>query len=250
MIGVKRYPGLGGQLQKLSSYIDLANSKLGSKVMAVSDEFFAAASNMPNPKPSVREANMFIETGAWFDDHDWAIIQLAFAGSIVGFDIDTAHFTGYHALVASVDVAFVLPKVELQLTSKHYLILNNPDNTPYNFVRISQYPDGGIARFRVYGSILPMSPGDKNELVDLAYIGNGACVFVSSNDYFSPASSVVLPTRGENMGDGWETKHSRTPGHIDYLIVELGAPVAPTDKVFTHVRATLYPDGGFKRLRV
>ncbi|ORX96201.1 allantoicase [Basidiobolus meristosporus CBS 931.73] len=324
----------------LTNYIDLANSKLGSKVVAVSDEFFAAASNMLNPNPSVREANKFIETGAWFDgwetrrhnpDHDWAIIQLAFAGTVVGFDIDTAHFTGNHAPVASVDVAFVsretlakggeinyewkevLPKVELQPTSKHYFLLNNPDNTPYNFVRINQYPDGGIARFRVYGSIVPIFPENKDELVDLAYVGNGARVVVSSNDHFSPASNVILPTRGENMGDGWETKRSRTPGHIDYLIVKLGAPgrleraifdtlhfrgnfpaqasleacnsqeenpdndpavsqegfwttispkqktaadvehewdLTPKDKIFTHVRATLYPDGGFKRLRI
>ncbi|KAK9760747.1 Allantoicase [Basidiobolus ranarum] len=164
----------------LGNYVDLANCKLGSKVVDVSDEFFAAASNMLNPKPSVREIGKFVETGAWFDgwetrrhnqNHDWAIIQLGFPGTVVGFDIDTAHFTGNHAPVASVEGCFVsddelnkgeppnyqweelLPKVELNPDSKHYFLLNVPTETTYNFIRINQFPDGGIARFRVYGTI-------------------------------------------------------------------------------------------------
>jgi allantoicase len=60
-------------------------------------------------------------------------------------------------------------------------------------------------------------------IVDLAYLGNGAKAVDVSNSHYTPGSNVLLPGRGQNMGDGWETKRSRTPGHVDYVTVRLGA---------------------------
>jgi allantoicase len=105
--------------------------------------------------------------------YDWAIVKLGFAGNILGFDIDTSHFTGNQAPAASVEATFcpegdvqakdvewtqVLPKVDLPPTCHNYFLLNNPDGKVYTHVRLNNIPDGGIARFRVYGTVKPIWP--------------------------------------------------------------------------------------------
>lgn len=60
-------------------------------------------------------------------------------------------------------------------------------------------------------------------IVDLAFCGNGGRAVECSNQHYTPGSNILLPGRGNNMGDGWETKRSRTPGHTDHVTVRLGA---------------------------
>ena len=98
-------------------------------------------------------------------------------------------------------------------------------------------PDGGIGRFRVYGLIAPPPPGygvsehpsvgetdSKYNVLDLAHVLNGGRVVYTSDQHFGVGSNLLLPGRGKDMGDGWETKRSRTAGHKDYVIVKLGEP--------------------------
>ncbi|KAJ1974130.1 Allantoicase [Dimargaris verticillata] len=232
----------------LSKYIDLASSQLGSKIVATSDEFFAPAKNLLKPTAPIKDSERTTDHGAWYDGwetrrhnpkHDWVIIKLAFPGIIAGFDIDTAHFTGNHAPVASVDACFVddttakspdyqweelLPKVELGPSSRHLLALWNPPTTPVNYVRLNIYPDGGVARFRVYGTVKPnWSQQASASQLDLASVGNGGRAVACSNQYFSTMSNLLLPGRGATMKDGWETKRSRKPNHSDWVTVKLGA---------------------------
>jgi len=188
--------------------------------------------------------------------HDWVIIKLAHAGAIAGFDIDTSHFKGNHAPAASVEACFIaedhgdqvpehaewttiLPKVSLKPHRPHLFSLRSPTPVAYNYLRLTMYPDGGIARFRVYGTITPLlMRGDKpygllrscdccsdpNKVMDLAFVGHGAQVISCSDDFFGKRGNLILPGRGYNMGDGWETKRSRVPDHTDWIVVRLGAP--------------------------
>ena len=94
----------------------------------------------------------------------------------------------------------------------------------YTHLRLSQYPDGGIARFRAYGTVVPLFPDDPESILDLAHVTSGGLVTSYSDSHYGVASNLLLPGRGVNMGDGWETKRSREPGHIDWVIVRLGAP--------------------------
>ncbi|KAI7895334.1 allantoicase [Mucor mucedo] len=314
----------------LASYIDLASSALGSTIVAVTDEFFAPATNMINPAPPIHAPGRFIDTGAWMDGweskrhnptYDWAIIKLGFSGSFKGFDIDTHYFTGNQAPFASVEAASVpegedaeaeevkwteiLPKVELP-PSQHNVFVLKDETAVYTHLRLNNIPDGGIARFRAYGNVSPIWPEDINAVVDLAFCGNGGRAVEVSNQHYTPGSNILLPGRGQNMGDGWETKRSRTPGHTDHVVVRLGgeghilkavvdtsnycgnyphkiilqatnskdlvpqteewttliepASTGPndlfyfdlphTDKVFTHAKIVIVPDGGIKRLRL
>ncbi|KAI7898876.1 allantoicase [Cokeromyces recurvatus] len=234
----------------LGECIDLASSALGSTIVAVTDEFFAPAINMINPLPPIHAPGKFVETGAWMDgwetrrhnpNHDWAIIKLGFPGSFRGFDIDTSYFTGNQAPFVSVEGTVIsnndkkeiqaiteiqwteiLPKVEL-LASQHNLFILKKESTVYTHLRLHNIPDGGIARFRAYGFIFPIWPKDINAVIDLAFCGNGGRVVKVSDQHYTPGSNILLPGRGKNMGDGWETKRSRTPDHTDYAIVRLGS---------------------------
>ncbi|OBZ83554.1 putative allantoicase [Choanephora cucurbitarum] len=316
---------------KLGQCIDLASSALGSTIVAVTDEFFAPATNMINPAPPIHAPGRFVETGAWMDgweskrhnpNYDWAIIKLGFPGSFLGFDIDTHYFTGNQAPFASVDAAIVpvgadaesaeiewteiLPKVALPPTQHNVFVLEK-ETSVYTHLRLNNIPDGGIARFRAYGNVSPVWPQDKSAILDLAFCGNGGRAVQVSDQHYTPGSNILLPGRGQNMGDGWETKRSRTPGHVDFVTVRLGAPghllkavvdtshyrgnypnkiqlqatqssqevpeedvewttliepssVGPhnlfyfdlphTDKVFSHAKIVIIPDGGIKRLRL
>ncbi|RCH80453.1 Allantoicase [Rhizopus stolonifer] len=232
----------------LSGCIDLASSALGSSIVKVTDEFFAAASNMINPLPPIHAPGKFVETGAWMDgweskrhnpDHDWAIIKLGFHGTFEGFDIDTHYFTGNQAPFASVEAAYVpagsdvesdktewteiLPKVPLPPTQHNVFVLDKPTKV-YSHLRLNNIPDGGIARFRAYGHVSPTLPKDKSQVIDLAFCGNGGRAVDVSDAHYTPGSNILLPGRGKNMGDGWETKRSRTPNHTDHVTVRLGQP--------------------------
>jgi len=85
------------------------------------------------------------------------------------------------------------------------------------------FPDGGIARFRLFGIVVPVFPTELSTTVDLAHVANGGLAVAYSDQHFGRVSNLLLPGRGVDMGDGWETKRSRGKDHLDWVIVKLGA---------------------------
>ncbi|MBK9626937.1 MAG: hypothetical protein IPO56_04280 [Flavobacteriales bacterium] len=84
------------------------------------------------------------------------------------------------------------------------------------------YPDGGVARLRVYGEVQrDWSSTKPDELIDLAAAQNGALSIQCNDMFFSHMNNLLMPGRGVNMGDGWETKRNRTPNNRDWVIVRL-----------------------------
>ncbi|KAG8900342.1 Allantoicase [Tulasnella sp. 408] len=225
---------------------ELSSVALGGKVVAVSDDFFADVTNLIKVEPSQSLKGQFGPNGALFDGwesrrhnptFDWCIIKLGTPGHIIGFDIDTAHFNGNEAPQASVEALFMsegdptqtderweelLPKVNLGPSSRH---LYGIEKTPrsYTHVKLNMYPDGGIGRFRVYGEVSPIFP-EASKAIDLAHVFSGGRVVYVSNQHFGIGPNLLLPGRGKDMGDGWETRRSRLPGHKDFVVIRLGAP--------------------------
>ncbi len=117
-----------------------------------------------------------------------------------------------------------LPKSPLKPGSQNLFAITSDE--AWTHVRLNIIPDGGVARLRVYGVVVPdwskLKPG---ELVDLAAVENGGVPLVCSDMFFSSMNNLIMPGRSENMGDGWETKRRRGPGH-DWIIVKLGLPGA------------------------
>lgn len=101
------------------------------------------------------------------------------------------------------------------------------DQPKYTHIRLLMHPDGGIGRFRLYGTALPLFPPldalNTSPTIDLASLHNGGLVTACSDQHFSPASNLLLPGLGTDMSDGWETKRSRSKTHVDWVIVRLGA---------------------------
>jgi allantoicase len=229
---------------------DLAAERLGGKVLYATDDFFAEKENLLKPGRSIFITDKYTDRGKWMDGwesrrkrvpgHDWAIIQLAVPGKITGFDIDTNFFLGNHPPHASVEAAYIedaapikdwkavawkeiLPKSHLDAGSRNFYECNSSEI--FTHLRLHIYPDGGVARFRVYGEVFKNWNAVKDdEIVDLAAALNGGKSIACNDMFFSSMNNLIMPGRGVNMGDGWETKRNRTPGNKDWVIVKLAVP--------------------------
>ncbi len=160
-------------------------------------------------------------------------------GIIKQVDIDTNHFLGNHPPFASLDGLCltngfpsdvsaidglswspILAESPLKPGSQNLFAVTS-DQT-WTHVRLNIIPDGGVARLRVYGVVVPdwskLKPG---ELVDLAAVENGGVPLACSDMFFSSMNNLIMPGRSENMGDGWETKRRRGPGY-DWIVLKLG----------------------------
>src|SRR5687767_7335932 len=316
---------------------DLAAERLGGKAIQCSDDFFAEKENLLKPGRGIFIPDKYTERGKWMDGwesrrkriegYDWCIIQLATAGKIFGVDIDTNYFLGNHPPHASIDACNlqldtqgdlekaswkqILPKSSLQPGAQNFFEI--ADQNIYTHLRLNIYPDGGVARLKVYGEVYKnWEIVNKNETVDLAAAVNGAKAVLCNDMFFSHMENLIMPGRGVNMGDGWETKRNRTPGNRDWVIVRLAregiiekilvdtchfkgnypdscllegcnisrkdesklgstgikwAIILPQSKLnadhehyfekeivctdsFTHVRLSIFPDGGVSRMRL
>lgn len=248
--------------------VDLANPRLGARALYASDDFFAEVSRMLNPQPAVFVPGKYDINGKWMDGwesrrkrvvgHDWALVKLGVKGVIRGFDVDTSHFTGNYPPAVSIEATVsasdevdalataewteILPATPLG-PSRHHL-LECASNEAWTHLRVNIYPDGGIARLRVYGRPmggLESRAGD--ELVDLLAMENGGRA-VAWNDasFGSSVAALLLPGRGLDMGDGWETRRRREPGN-DWCVLELGAPgIVERIEVDTAFFKGNYPD--------
>ncbi len=218
--------------------IDLAAARTGGRAVSANDEFFAPKSNLLKAGKAVWLEGKYTERGKWMDGwetrrrrtpgFDWCVVKLGLRGVARGVNIDTAYFTGNfpsHAALEARDGAGpwreILPKTELKGGSDNLFEIQ--DAAPITNVRLNIFPDGGVARLRVYGDVVPDWAGrGKKVLVDLAAVQNGGLPLLSSDRYFSHPQNLIMPGRAKNMGDGWETKRRRGPGY-DWTILKLGA---------------------------
>jgi len=105
--------------------------------------------------------------------------------------------------------------------SRHlFLLAEEHTKIPFTHVKLLMHPDGGIGRFRVYGNVVPLFP-DPQVAFDLAHSFNGGRCVAVSDQHYGVGANLILSGRGKDMGDGWETKRSRKPGHTDWVIVKL-----------------------------
>ncbi len=234
------------QTQTFEKYINLADARLGTEAVSVTDDWFADVNRLFQPGAAVWKEGVFDDNGKWmdgwesrrkrFEGYDSAVIRLGVPGTIKGFDIDTSFFTGNYPPSASIDACFcaegdpnedsqweeILTSVELQGNSHHLHAIQ--DDRAWTHLRLNIYPDGGVARLRVYGvPYRDWSAHNSSEQVDLASALNGGRALACSDEHFGRMSNILNPGRGINMGDGWETARRRTPGN-DWVIVALGHP--------------------------
>ncbi len=246
-------------------WVNLASSKLGAKALSCSDEFFAPMERMLNDLPPVFIDGKYDDHGKWMDGwetrrrrkpgHDWCIVKLARPGVIHGIEIDTTYFTGNYPPAASMDACVsgsndpdentlwhpLLEKQDLKGDCQHRFSVDNPN--PFTHVRVNIYPDGGIARLRVFAEPrVDWETFPKGHLVDLAASLNGGVAMACNNEHYGSVRNILAPGRGVNMGDGWETRRRREPGH-DWVVIALARPgmVRRIDVDTAHFKGN-YPD--------
>lgn len=226
---------------------DLAAERLGGKVLFATDDFFAEKENLIKPTRGIFITDKYTDRGKWMDGwesrrkrtpgHDWAVVQLATPGKIAGFDIDTNFFLGNHPPHASIEAVYlndadpvkdwediawneILPKSHLDAGSQNFYACSS--NEIYTHIRLHIYPDGGVARLRVYGEVFKKWDAvAADEEIDLAAAINGGKAIDCNDMFFSAMGNLIMPGRGVNMGDGWETKRNRTPNNRDWVILKL-----------------------------
>lgn len=231
---------------KFTQLIDLAAERLGGKALLCSDDFFAEKENLLKHGRGIFIPDKYTDRGKWMDGwesrrkripgNDWCIIQLATSGKIHGVDIDTNHFLGNHPPHASIDAintwttSFgdlqkadwkeILPLSSLEPGSHNFFEIS--DQSVYTHLRLNIYPDGGVARLKVYGEVFKdWDMVDESEQLDLAAAVNGGKAVLCNDMFFSHMDNLIMPGRGVNMGDGWETKRNRTLNNRDWVIIRL-----------------------------
>jgi allantoicase len=235
-----------------ASQADLASARVGGRAIAASDDFFAPTSNLVKPAAAIFVPGRFTTRGKWMDGwesrrrrgpgHDWCVLQLGIRGRIRGVDVDTSFFTGNYPSHCSIDAIdktravtrrfaglegepwrTILGKVPLAGDSHNYFAIDDTETRPWSHVRLNIFPDGGVARLRVFGDAVVdwarLSAAGRP--LDLADLRHGGLVLAASDMHFGAKDNMIMPGRAKNMGDGWETKRRRGPGH-DWAVVRLG----------------------------
>ena len=232
--------------------VDLASERLGGAVLLANDEFFAPRENLLKANAPIFIADKYTDRGKWMDGwetrrrrtpgFDWCIIRLGLPGIIRGIVVDTSFFRGNYpdhfslegcALPGLPTTAELSSETVSWLPLLPQLPLNGDSQNPFavageercTHLRFRIYPDGGVARLRVFGEVVPdwerlkRLGGD----VDLVAVEHGGRVLSCSDMFFGHRHNLIMPGRALNMSDGWETKRRRGPGH-DWSIIKLGAP--------------------------
>ncbi|SAM81280.1 related to DAL2-allantoinase [Ustilago bromivora] len=252
-----------------STSTEISSVALGGHILSTSNEWFAPASSLLKVGPAPSLKGQFGPKGALFDGwetrrhnptYDWVILRLgpSAGGRLIGFDVDTANFNGNEAPEISIHALALTPEEEAQTGSalaqndarweevvpvspcgpsqRHlFKVAEGKGDKIYTHVKLHMIPDGGIARFRVYG-VIPPPPAGQGEgeevnaensalnVLDLAHCLNGGRVVFTDDQHFGAGSNIILPGRGKDMGDGWETRRSRAKGHFNWAIIKLGEP--------------------------
>jgi allantoicase len=307
---------------------DLALRTLGGSVMEACDESFAEKENLINPGAPAFQAHTFGLKGQEYDGwetrrrrsagHDWVIVRLGLPGVIRGVVVDTAWFKGNYPPYASVEACAaegypaagdlagwteIVPKSPLKGDTAHEFAVCLDRRCTH--VRLNIFPDGGVARLRVHGDVVPDPRLLAGLTVDLAALANGATVTGCSDMFYSSPTNLIMPGLARHQAEGWETARRRDEGN-DWVILRLAGPgvvrlaeldtgnlkfnapgearirgadaragslenddawfdILPrtrlqpdtahtfrvgSDRVATHARIDIYPDGGLARVRL
>jgi len=226
-------------------YVNLASASLGARATSASDEFFAAKERMLQDAEPVFHPDKYDTNGKWMDGwesrrrrqggHDHCGVRLAHAGQIHGVEVDTSFFTGNYPPEFSLagalcgdsepgegDWQTIVDKCAIAGDCKNFVPVENA--SVFDTICFHIYPDGGVARLRVYGqSVWNVADAGADKEYELSAIANGGRIIGFSDSHYGPPWRIFVPGRGANMGDGWETRRRRDSGN-DWLVAALGRP--------------------------
>ena len=226
----------------IKGLVNLASPKMGTKILAFSDDFFGEVTRMLNDKDPIFIEDKYDNHGKWMDGweskrrrdggNDWAIIKLGSAGIISKIEIDTSYFTGNFPPFFSLEGIYsetepdkdsnwktLIDKTSLIGDCKNNFELNLKETL--NFIRLQIFPDGGVARIRLFGEVrYNWKQFNSGEIIELSSLKLGGSILAYNNAHYGDVSALLSDGRGKTMGDGWETRRRREPGN-DWIIIKL-----------------------------
>jgi allantoicase len=229
----------------IASHLNLADARLGATVLWATDEFFGAKERLLGAAEPEWRAGVYDDHGKWMDGwetrrrrgpgHDECIVRLASRGHIALLDLDTRYFTGNYPPHAAIEACQVegdpdeatrwsslLPYSVLSGNQHNFFPVNAAAS--WTHLKLSIFPDGGVARLRVYGTIQrDWADAANQKSLDLVAALNGGRALACSDEHYGAMGNLLLPGRGSSMADGWETRRRRGPG-FDWVILQLGHP--------------------------
>ena len=226
----------------MQGLVNLASPKMGTKILAFSDDFFGEVTRMLNDKEPIFIEDKYDNHGKWMDGweskrrrdggNDWAILKLGSSGIISKIEIDTSYFTGNFPPFFSLEGIYsetepnkdsnwksLIAKTNLVGDCKNNFELNLKEK--FNFVRLQIFPDGGVARIRLFGEVkYNWDRFNNEEIIELSSLKLGGSILAYNNAHYGDVSALLSEGRGKTMGDGWETRRRREPGN-DWIIIKL-----------------------------
>jgi allantoicase len=238
--------------EAFQSLVDLASERLGAAVIACNDDFFAPKENLIKASAPIWIEGKYTDRGKWMDGwetrrrrdaepgtpglYDWCVVRLGAPGIVRGVDVHTAFFTGNYPDACAIDIAnlggnaspadvagarWTEVLTQIKLTGDAHNLFAIATAAPATHLRLRIYPDGGVARLRVHGDVVvDWDRLKRHGKIDLAAAQHGGRVVACSDMFFGSRHNLILPGEATHMGDGWETKRRRGPGH-DWTIVGL-----------------------------
>jgi allantoicase len=228
--------------------VDLASRALGGSVVAASDESFGVKEHLidvgePAFVPGTYDMRGEVVDG-WetrrHGDAEWAIVRLGVGGRLRTIDVDTRFFAGNHPTgcrveacvldvvadptAAGVHWTAIVETTALKPNSHNIFAVN--DRRRYTHVRLQLESDGGVARLRVYGEVIPDPALWAGLTVEVSGVEHGGRVEWSSDSFYSDACALIAPDRPRTMGDGWETRRRRDigPESHDAVMISFAVP--------------------------
>jgi allantoicase len=228
--------------------VDLASRAIGGSVVAASDESFGVKERLIDPTepsfvPGTYDLRGEVVDGWETRRHahgDWAIVRLGVGGRLRTIDVDTSSFAGNHPTGCRIDACVLDPlsdptaaavawttivdTVALKPDSRNVFAVDDPRR--YTHVRLQLESDGGVARLRAYGDVIPDPALWDDVTVEVSGVEQGGRVEWSSDSFYSDASALIAPDRPRDMGDGWETRRRRDigPDTHDAVMISFAVP--------------------------
>nr|WP_245900590.1 allantoicase [Prauserella shujinwangii] len=225
--------------------LDLASRAVGGTVMWATDELFAEKENLVNPWRPRHRPETFGPKGQVYDGwetrrhrepgDDQALVRLGLPGVVHGVVVDTAFFRGNYPPEVTVEACAaegypsaaelsgqdwdpIVPRSPVDGDAENHFAVDSPRR--YTHVRLTMHPDGGVARLRVHGEVVPDPALLDLGALDLAALENGAECTGCSDMFYSAPRNMLLPGLAAHQAEGWETARRRDDGN-DWAIVRL-----------------------------
>jgi allantoicase len=159
------------RVPRVNRLVDLAAIRHGGLVLGASDMHFGARDNMIMPGRARNMGDGWETRRRRGPGFDWAIVRLGAPGHVKRIEIDTNHFKGNYPDSASIEGCLVpagalpevqaarwvelLPQTKLKAHHRHFFAKELRDGGPFSHVRLNIFPDGGVSRLRIHGTVDP-----------------------------------------------------------------------------------------------